>query len=172
VTPLPAALGGQELVAWRLDLAIHAPVWDSGEGAYRAGGRWNTRGVRVVYCSIDSATAILEVAVHKGFIALDTVAHVLTAATIDRSANVHIVDPASIPNPNWLRPGIPSAGQQAFGDALLARHRFVVIPGAVSSQSWNLIFVAASAADAYTVRSQDRFALDPRLHPPAAVSSR
>lgn len=164
MTPLPAPLGGKELVAWRLDQAIHATVWDIGEGAYRAGGRWNSRGVRAVYCSIDPATAILEVAVHKGFKALDTVAHVLTAMTITAISSVHIVD--SVPNPNWLRPGIPSAGQQAFGDALLALHRFVLIPSTVSTHSWNLIFAATGAAGAYTMRLQEPFALDTRLHPP------
>src|SRR5258706_9619275 len=114
MTPVPAPLGGSELVAWRLDVAIFGPSWDSGEGAYRVGGRWNSRGVRAVYCSIDPSTAILEVAVHKGFHALDTVPHVLTATTISEPPAVHVVDPVSIPNPNWLRPGIPSAGQQAF----------------------------------------------------------
>ncbi|MEA2728512.1 MAG: hypothetical protein QOF70_2987, partial [Acetobacteraceae bacterium] len=60
-------------MAWRLDQQGFAATWDSGEGAYRLGGRWNTKGVRAVYCSVDPATAILEVAVHKGFRALDTV---------------------------------------------------------------------------------------------------
>jgi len=165
VTPLPAPLGGSELVAWRLDQAAHGASWDSGEGAYRVGGRWNSRGVRAVYCSIDPATAILEVAVHKGFKALDTVAHVLTAMTIAEPSSVHIVDPASVPNPNWLRPGIPGAGQQAFGDALLARHKFILIASAVSNHSWNLIFVGTTAAESYTRRSQEPFALDMRLHP-------
>jgi RES domain-containing protein len=165
VTPLPAPLGGTELVAWRLDQANFAANWDSGEGAYRVGGRWNGRGVRAVYCSIDPATAILEVAVHKGFKTLDIVPHVLTAISIAEPATVHIVDPAAIPNPNWLRPGIPSAGQQAFGDALLARHSFVVIPSAVSTHSWNLIFVGTNGG--YAMRSQERFALDTRLHPGA-----
>jgi RES domain-containing protein len=165
--PLPAALGGTELVAWRLDLAGFAPVWDSGEGAYRYGGRWNSRGVRAVYCSLDPATAILEVAVHKGFKALDTVAHVLTAVTISEPDSVHVVEPSAVPNANWLRPGIPSAGQQAFGDGLLGGHRFVVMPSVVSTHSWNLVFIAAAAAGAYAVRSQDPFALDPRLHLPA-----
>jgi RES domain-containing protein len=166
LTPLPPLLGGTELVAWRLDLAQFAETWASGEGSFRVGGRWNSRGVRAVYSSIDPSTAILEVAVHKGFRALDTVAHVLTAATIFEPAAVHVVDQKSIPNPNWLRPGIPSAGQQTFGDALLARHKFVVIPSAVSNNSWNLIFVAHGAAGAYALRSQERFALDTRLHPP------
>lgn len=155
-------------MVWRLDVAKHAAVWDSGEGAYRAGGRWNSRGVRAVYCSVDPATAILEIAVHKGFMALDTVPHVLTAVTITEPGNVHIVAPESVPNPNWARPGIPGAGQQAFGDTLLARHKFVLIPSAVSTHSWNLIFIgAAAAAAAYRVRFQELFALDTRLHPPA-----
>jgi RES domain-containing protein len=167
VTPLPAALGGNELVAWRLDTTEHASTWASGEGAFRYGGRWNTKGVRAVYCSIDPATAILEVAVHKGFRVLDTVAHVLTALTIPNPAAVHVVDPASLPNPNWLRPGIPGAGQQSHGNQLLSQHKFVVIPSAVSLHSWNLIFVAATAAGAYDVRMREVFALDTRLHPPA-----
>ena len=167
MTPLPAALGGTELLVWRLDQASFAPTWDSGEGAYRVGGRWNGKGVRAVYCSIDPATAILEVAVHKGFMALDTIAHVMTAALVTDVTDVYIVDPAAVPNPNWLRPGIPSAGQQAFGDDLLRRYRFVAIPSAVSSHSWNLIFVASVATGAYTLKLQEAFALDTRLHPPA-----
>jgi RES domain-containing protein len=166
VTPLPAPFGGSELVAWRLDAAVHAPNWASGEGAFLYGGRWNSKGVRAVYCSFDPATAILEVAVHKGFRILDTVAHVLTAVTIVDPAAVHIVDPASLPNPNWLRPGIPGAGQQAHGNRLLSDHKFIAIPSAVSVHSWNLIFVAGAAAGAYDVRSQEPFALDTRLHPP------
>ena len=120
--------------------------------------------MRAVYTSLDPATATLEVAVHKGFAALDTVAHVLTAATIFDISQVHVVQPADVPDPNWLRPIIPRAGQQAFGDALLARHRFVLIPSAVSTHSWNLIFVAAAAAGFYALRSQEPFALDPRLN--------
>ena len=164
MTPLPAALGGNDLVAWRLDQARFGAAWDSGEGAYRVGGRWNGKGVRAVYCSIDPATAILEVAVHTGFKALDTIPHILTALTINQPSDVHVVDPAAVPNPNWLRPGLPSAGQQFFGDALLAEHKFILIPSAVSTHSWNLIFVGTNAAPVYAVRTQEKFALDPRLH--------
>jgi RES domain-containing protein len=166
VTPLPPPLGAGELVAWRLDQATCAATWDGGEGAFRVGGRWNSRGVRAVYTSLDPATAILEVAVHKGFVALDTVAHVLTAATVLDLSRTHIVQPDDVPNPNWLRPGVPGAGQQAFGDALLAEHPFVLIPSAVSTHSWNVIFIASIANAFYALRSQERFALDTRLHPP------
>ncbi|MBY5510206.1 RES domain-containing protein [Rhizobium leguminosarum] len=148
MTLLPIALGGTELVAWRLDQVVHAPTWDSGEGAYRVGGRWNSKGIHAVYCS------------------LDTVAHVMTAAVIADAGDVHVVDPGSVPNPSWLRLGIPGAGQQAFGNDLLRQHRFVAIPSAVSPHSWNLIFLAGGAAGAYALKFQDAFALDTRLHPP------
>ena len=118
-----------------------------------------------MYCSVDPGTAILEVAVHKGFRALDTIPHVMTAAIINPSA-VFVVEPATIPNANWLRPGIPSAGQQAFGDELLVKHKLVLIPSVVSTASWNLMFVASNASGFYQLKSQAPFALDPRLHPP------
>ncbi len=162
---LPGALGGRDLLAWRLDAAAHASAWDSGEGAFRVGGRWNSRGVRAVYCSIDPATAILEVAVHKGFEALDTTANVLTSILIDDPTDVHVVRPGDVPNPNWLVPGLAGAGQRAFGDRLLAEHKFVLIPSVVSRLSWNLVFVASIASGSYSRGSQERFALDPRLHP-------
>lgn len=40
------ALGGGKLIAWRLDQARFASTWDSGEGAFQVGGRWNSKDVR------------------------------------------------------------------------------------------------------------------------------
>jgi RES domain-containing protein len=48
---------------------------------------------------------------------------------------------------------------------MLADHKFMLIPSAVSKHSWNLIFVRSLAAGAYALKSQERFALDTRLHP-------
>lgn len=165
MTPLPAPLGGTEIVAWRLDREEYAPTWDSGEGALQLGGRWNSKGQRAVYCSLDPATAILEVAVHKGFRVLDTVRHVLTRVLVTTPSKVSVVQPGSIPNPNWLRPGTPSAGQQSFGDELLSTQSFVAIPSAVSTYSWNLIFDPELAYGDYRLVRQEIFALDTRLHP-------
>ncbi|MBN8909246.1 MAG: hypothetical protein J0H99_22200 [Rhodospirillales bacterium] len=69
-----------------------------------------------------------------------------------------------VPNPNWLRPGAVSAGQQAFGDALLRAHRFVLLPSVVSTQSWNVVFEAGATRGKYEEVAQEAFALDPRLH--------
>lgn len=163
--PLPGPLGGTELIGWRIDARPFGPTWDSGEGAFRFGGRWNSQGVRAVYCALDPATTILEVAVHRGFKRMDTVAHLLTSFHITNPADLHVVQTDELPNPNWLRSGPPSAGQQAFGEALLATHKFVLIPSVVSPNSWNLVFTALRANGAYTLRAQEAFALDTRLHP-------
>lgn len=165
MTPLPGGLGSGDVHAWRIDHNDFRSTWDSGEGAYRVGGRWNTRGRRAVYCAIDPATAILEVAVHKGFVVLDTVPHVITELRIFDHSAVHVIAPDDVPNPNWLVPGLPSASQQAFGDNLLADHDFVLIPSAVSRNSWNLVFDAERAKNGYELVRQERFALDTRLHP-------
>lgn len=167
MNPLSGALGGTETVGWRLDREKHAATWDSGEGAFQVGGRWNSVGVRAVYCAFDPATTILEVAVHKGFDVLDTDPHVLTRLRVDDPSAIHVVNAADVPNPNWLRPGVSSAGQQRFGDELLAKHAFVTFPSVVSSHSWNLVFVATRAVGKYSLIDQARFALDGRLNPPA-----
>jgi len=120
-----------------------------------------------VYCSLDPATAIIELAVHKGFATLDTVPHVLTSAVITALSAVHIVQPDVVRNRGWLRPGSPSSGQQKFGDALLADHDFVVIPSVVSTRSWNLMFDPDLAAGGYSPQTQEDFTLDTRLHPRA-----
>lgn len=166
MTPLPGALGGSQLVGWRIDQQAYATTWETGEGAFRAGGRWNSKGVRAVYCSIDPATAILEVAVHKGFEILDTKPHILTKFEIAKPNSVHVVHRSDVPNPNWLVPGSPSAGQQQFGDQLLRSHPFILIPSTVSRYSWNLIFVSAVAAEAYQLVEQKPLEIDTRLNPP------
>lgn len=120
----------------------------------------------VVYCALDPGTAILEVAVHKGFKTLNAVTHVLSSAVILVPwAAVHVVQPTDVPNRLWLYPCAFSSAQQAFGAALLKAHDFVVIPSAVSRRSWNLLFDAERAAGKYELRSQEPLDLDPRLDP-------
>ncbi|WPZ33804.1 RES domain-containing protein [Thalassobaculum sp. OXR-137] len=164
MTPLPPPLGSGEIRFWRLDQRRHAETWDAGEGAYRVGGRWNSKGVRAVYTSLDPSTAIIEVAVHKGFKVLDTTAHILTAARVIDPSVIRVVEPDEFPNPNWLVPGAHGPGQQAFGNRLLQDHLFVLVPSTVSRHSWNLIFAAERAKGYFDDVRQERFALDPRLH--------
>jgi RES domain-containing protein len=148
---------------WRLDRQEFAAKWDSGIGAQLEGGRWNPPGKATVYCSLDPATCILEVAVHKGFRALERVPHVLTSARIEDMSKVHVVRSDDIPDPAWLLPGIPLEDQQAFGLELLRRHAFVAIPSAVSRRSWNVFFDPVAAKGLYGQIEQEALMLDPRL---------
>lgn len=162
--PLP---GDGEIYFWRLVSDHRKATWQEGIGAELAGGRWNTKGVRAVYGAADAATAILEVAVHTGFAALDEVPHTLFLARILSPLFVHRVDPESVPNPHWLHPGTPSLGQQRFGNALLAVHPVIMVPSVCSLRSWNLILNPEVPSEGvYEVLSEEPFALDPRLNPP------
>jgi len=163
VTPLPQPIGTGEIRFWRIDQERHYKTWDSGEGSFRVGGRWNSSGVRAVYTSIDPATAAMEVAVHKGFRVLDTMPHYLTSARILDPGEIHVVQPEDVPNPNWLAPTPHSPGQQSYGDQLLENHLFILIPSAVSKHSWNLIFDAERVTERFDDVIQERFALDSRL---------
>ena len=172
MTPLPPGLRSgaarrakDDVIVWRLERSIYAPTWHMGEGAFQVGGRWSPPGRRVVYCALDPSTAILEVAVHKGFKVLDMVPHQLLRIRIAQPAKAHVLDVSTVPNNAWLRPGVVSAGQQAFGDELLARHPLVVVPSVVSRHSWNLLIDVAGACGTFETAGVEEFELDGRLHP-------
>jgi RES domain-containing protein len=49
---------------WRITDAAYVKTAFTGEGAAASGGRWNSRGTKVVYASANLSTAILEILVH------------------------------------------------------------------------------------------------------------
>lgn len=52
------------MVAWRVVKTRYARSAFTGDGASRYGGRWNSRGVAVIYASGSKALAALEILVH------------------------------------------------------------------------------------------------------------
>ena len=168
LTPLPPPLGSGELVAWRLHRAVFRDDWHSGDGAFRWGGRWNGRGVRAVYCSLDPATAILEVG---GACRLRRARCGAAFDDGDHYSRCGKRSAWSSPARCQTRPGctlaVRAAAQRAYGDALLAQHAAIAIPSTISAHGWNLIFTAANAAGVYLgcgCRKISR--LDPRLRTP------
>jgi RES domain-containing protein len=156
-------LGPRPAIIWRLDTAERAEGATAGLGAKRYGGRWNPRGLACVYASLDAATAIMEVAVHTGFDALDARPHVLTAMALRPDVRMRVVRPEEIPNPNWLVPGSPTPGQVRFGGELLRQHPVVLIPSVAAQRSWNVLVNPELEADVLTVLMRERLRLDPRL---------
>lgn len=168
MTPLPAPvpLGG-ELICWRLEREVYFSTWYSGEGAFQVGGRFSSKGRRVVYTSLDPSTAIIEVAVHKGFHALDTDPHILMSVAVPITPTTAVVVmPSTVSNPHWLHPGKPSPNQQKFGDQQLDKTGILIVPSVVSRHSWNcLINVEHFPKLSSYLRTHERFELDTRLVP-------
>jgi RES domain-containing protein len=54
----------ETVLLWRLVKAQRAETAFDGEGAFRFGGRWNSRGHRAVYASATLSLALLEILVH------------------------------------------------------------------------------------------------------------
>jgi RES domain-containing protein len=87
--------------------------------------------------------------------------------TVLDPGSVRIVLPGEVPNGAWLHGGIPSAGQQAWGAALIDKHPFVAFPSVVSRFSWNIVFHPDRAKGKYAFLAQAALELDTRLNPPA-----
>lgn len=73
------------------------PAYD-GEGARRVGGRWNSKGTRVLYMSENRSLAVLEILVHLSAALPDR--YILGAADIPDNATVEILDDTRLPA-NW-----------------------------------------------------------------------
>lgn len=162
MTPLPKPDASGTFIAWRLERAGYEDKWDEGVGPFLNGGRWTPERKHAVYASVDPATAILEVAANAGLYNLDTAKRTLIRFSISL-AHCKVIWPVDVPNPNWLVPGNPTTGQQAFGQRAMADRGAVLIPSVVSSQSWNVYFDPAQMTGWYEREAKVPFALDPRL---------
>src|SRR4051812_40788680 len=79
--------------AFRLCRASY-PAYD-GEGARRVGGRWNSRGTRVLYMSENRSLAVLEILVHLSASVPDK--FVVGSGEIPDDATVEVVDESRLP---------------------------------------------------------------------------
>ena len=148
--------------AWRLV----APRWvDSafdGIGASRAGGRWNSRGVRVVYLGGSLALAALELLVHIDY---------------ERALEEHVAIPVDFDEPLLLRveeSGLPEswntpeglAYTQALGDAWADRgaSALLAVPSRVVPVERNyLLNPEHPDAERVAIGEPRPFRYDPRL---------
>jgi RES domain-containing protein len=102
---------------WRICRAAYVPDAFTGEGARRFGGRWNSRGVPMVYASTSLALAAVELFVHlePGQAPDDLV---FLSATLRDAEPVLTITPAELPadwradlvasrsiGDNWIRAG-------------------------------------------------------------------
>lgn len=151
------------MLVWRLVKAAHAASPLSGEGARLVGGRWNSRGVAVVYASSSLALAALETYVHVD-IDLEPLDRVAVALEIPPGLKVERLSMRKLPN-DWTRYPAPES-LRALGDAWATRAASAIlrVPSAIVPEEDNFLLNPAHP-DCMKVRAVKRrpFRFDPRL---------
>jgi RES domain-containing protein len=134
----------------------------TGEGSYRYGGRWNSKGRRVVYTGGNSAIAALEIIVHLGEPSdLDRLRYVLIPVEFGQEL---ISRPASLPS-DW-NADPPPLSAAAVGDAWVVSGTSAVleVPSAVIHRENNyLMNVHHEEYNRIVIGKPEPFEFDSRL---------
>ena len=148
---------------WRICKEVRAGTAFDGEGARRFPGRWNHRGVPMVYCTTALSLAALEVFVHLD---PDDLPDDLVAirAELPDDLPPEVVDVATLPA-RWNRTPGPTTLQD-IGSAWVAASRGVAlsVPSAIIPVERNVLLNPGHPDLARIVRHPpERFVFDPRL---------
>lgn len=122
---------------WRICRALHASETATGEGARLFGGRWNSRGIRVVYASTSLALAAVETFVHLEP-NLQPADLVYVEGEIPKDLPVERLDFRALP-PDWFHTRDESL--RRFGDEWVRSARTVtlLVPSAAIRGNWNIL---------------------------------
>ena len=113
------------------------PIWD-GTGAALLGGRWNSPGHPVIYGSLSSACAMLEILAHASIGRIPDTQQIVIAEVPDEDALIERHEPASLPE-GWDAEDSGVARQRG-DDWLAARRRLVlVVPSVVARLEFNAV---------------------------------
>jgi RES domain-containing protein len=152
------------IVAWRIVKSRHSADAFSGEGARRAGGRWNSPGTSVVYLAETIALATIELLVHLGDPSVLT-AYVLYSCSFPESIVEHL-NRTDLPS-NWRSFPAPLALRQ-FGDEWVNRRSSAVlsVPSAITGETNYLLNPHHPDFTQIVISDPRPYALDPRLLKP------
>jgi RES domain-containing protein len=150
--------------AWRLTPPLYARVFD-GEGASLSGGRWNSRGVSMLYTSSHLSLCVLEVFVHlPQVLRLNIPDFEVVHLTIpDDAGTKHI---SAVELETMLAAPEPLATCRAVGDGWIASGRDLVLaaPSVVVPEELNLMLNPAHPRMRdVAIVSTRRFRFDARL---------
>src|SRR6516225_1238842 len=147
--------------AWRILKAKHASTAFTGECAAKVGGRWNSRGVAVVYASGTKALAALETLVHLN----PPVLFKDVAIRIEfEESLVFRVSLADLPL-DWRVEPAPNSTKQ-FGDAWVRARGspILAVPSVIISGEPNFMLNPAHPDFRKIVMgTPEEFSFDPRL---------
>jgi RES domain-containing protein len=151
-----------QVVGWRIVKQKHASAAFSGEGARLFDGRWNSAGIRMVYCSEHLSLAALEILVHTQPVILRDKFRAFRVVWDDRLMTS--LDKAKLPR-GWNAPMATAASRQ-IGDGWIKDGKSVVlaVPSVVVPQERTFLINPKHPDFAkIKVSNTGAFALDPRL---------
>jgi RES domain-containing protein len=149
--------------AWRLVKEKHVATAFSGEGASKAGGRWNSRGTAVVYASESESLAALETLVHIG-----TGSRIrFSIIRLDFAKAMVETLPLSALPPNW-KSEPPGPATKQLGDAWAkgARSAILAVPSVIIPSGFDYVLNPKHPDFSKIVFGKPTaFTFDPRLLP-------
>jgi RES domain-containing protein len=95
----------------------------SGTGAFRVGGRWNSRGTHMLYTSENSSLALLENLVHFDKTISPPQLYIMQLE-LDDAAPIYELPDADYP-PDWLTNGL--IANQHIGDKWMSENEYIAI---------------------------------------------
>ena len=153
----------QPVTVYRLvkERFVETPL--SAEGARRWGGRWNPKGIGILYTSATPELALLEQLVHLPTLAYDDLPH-LFLLTLLLPNEPRIIPAHTLPL-NWRDEASFAQNHRLLGDWLSTPDVLAVgVPSAVVAESLNyLIHPVHSSFDQIKIMQSKPFLIDPRL---------
>ena len=126
-------------VIWRICEATFANSAFSGEGASIVGGRWNSKGKRMVYTAEHLSLAILEIFVHLNVPTVRRDFFVAIKAEIPDDLEIEYMNIDQLPSDWYLSSSKSSL--QALGNEWIdsARNPILAVPSAIVPQEFNYL---------------------------------
>lgn len=126
-------------IIWRICESAFGDRAFSGEGARIVGGRWNSKGQRMVYTAEHLSLAILEVFVHLNVPTVERDFFVAIQAEIPDDVSIEYTNIDRLP-PDWYLSSSKSS-LQALGDEWLnsGRTSILAVPSAIVPQELNYL---------------------------------
>jgi RES domain-containing protein len=152
------------MLTYRICKTKYAATWFDGEGAFRFGGRWNSRGMRILYTAGSLSLAALEMLVHLNNEEI-LLSYSYATAEFDESLILSVEDFRSLPE-NWGNSPAPLELQQ-IGDEWARELASVVlkVPTSVLPVEFNyLINVEHSEFSRISLGFPQAFTFDERLN--------
>jgi len=126
--------------AWRITKTTDRRKAFSGEGARLYGGRWNSKGIPVVYAAATRSLAMLEILVHMRNTqqTVPPIPYMLFPASFDERL-LEELPPSSLPADWDLEP--PTDSTKSIGDAWVsaASSPVLSLPSVLVPETWNVL---------------------------------